>query len=511
MNLANHMIQAGNAYRAYPATALGTTVLHNYGDIANRVSRLAAALVNRYEMQPGDRVALVLENCPEYLELLYAAWHAGLVVVPVNAKLHRKEFAYILKNSAASLCFVSKKTRESIEPLLGETLNAIVDVASDEYGEMLQFEPATMVSRDPDDAAWLFYTSGTTGQPKGAILSHRNLTTMCECYFTDVDPVEPWSAILHAAPMSHGSGLYGLAYVMKGGCHVIPESRGFDVGEVYQLIEHWPGVSFFAAPTMVKRLLDYTEDTDTRNLKAIIYGGGPMYVEDCLAGLERFGFKMTQLYGQGESPMTITALNVRHHADNKHPRYLQRLASVGVAQSAVDVRVADDDGVSLKAGVVGEILVRGASVMSGYWNNPEATAETIRDGWLHTGDYGVFDEDGFLTLKDRAKDLIISGGSNIYPREVEEVLLQHPTVSEVSVIGRPDREWGEVVVAYIVTAGDNAIDVQSLDLHCKNEIARFKRPKHYYQVDSLPKNNYGKVLKTELREYDQGQSHETTE
>jgi long-chain acyl-CoA synthetase len=253
-------------------------------------------------------------------------------------------------------------------------------------------------------------------------------------------------------------------------------------------------------------LLDYTEDTDTSNLKAIIYGGGPMYVEDCLAGLERFGFKMTQLYGQGESPMTITALNVSHHADNKHPRYLQRLASVGVAQSAVDVRVADDDGGSREAGVVGEILVRGASVMTGYWNNPEATAETIRDGWLHTGDYGVFDEDGFLTLKDRAKDLIISGGSNIYPREVEEVLLQHPSVSEVSVIGRRDREWGEVVVAYVVTAGDNDIDVESLDSHCRNEIARFKRPKHYYQLASLPKNNYGKVLKTELREIDQARS-----
>lgn len=502
MNLASHMIRAGSAFRAYPATASGTTVLRNYGDVAKRVTHLAAALINHYELQPGDRVALVLENCPEYLELLYAAWHAGLIVVPVNAKLHQKEFDYILKNSEASLCFVSQKTRGSVEPLLGKALKAIVDIASDDYADLFQFEPSAMVSRQADDAAWLFYTSGTTGQPKGAVLSHQNLATMCECYFADVDPVAPWSAVLHAAPMSHGSGLYGLAYVMKGGCHVIPESRGFDVEEVYRLIEHWPGIAFFAAPTMVKRLLDFKEETDTSNLKAIIYGGGPMYVEDCLAALVRFGSKMTQLYGQGESPMTITALNASQHADNDNPRYMQRLASVGKAQSAVDVRVADESGASLKAGAVGEILVRGNSVMTGYWNNPIATAETIRDGWLHTGDFGVFDEDGFLTLKDRAKDLIISGGTNIYPREVEEVLLQHPTVSEVSVIGRPDREWGEIVVAYVVTADRDNIDVESLDDHCKSEMARFKRPRHYCQVAALPKNNYGKVLKTELRKID---------
>lgn len=502
MNLANHMIRAGNAYGAYPATALGTTVLHSYAEVADRVARLASALVNRYELKPGDRVALVMPNCPEYLELLYSAWHAGLIVVPINAKLHRKEFDYILANSEARLCFVSEKTRAAIEPLMGGTLEAIVDVGSAEYQNLFQNEPCPVVARDADDAAWLFYTSGTTGQPKGAVLSHRNLTAMCDCYFTDVDPVEPWSAILHAAPMSHGSGLYALAYVMKGGCHIIPDSRGFDVAEVYQLIEQWPGVAFFAAPTMVKRLLDYPEETDTRNLKAIIYGGGPMYVEDCLAGLERFGPKLTQLYGQGESPMTITALNADQHADTEHPRWMERLASVGVAQSVVVVRIADEQDNWLSEGDVGEILVRGDSVMNGYWKNPDATEETLRNGWLHTGDYGVLDDDGFLTLKDRAKDLIISGGTNIYPREVEEVLLQHPQVSEASVIGRPDREWGEIVVAYIVSRDGSEIDTATLDARCRNEIARFKRPRDYRQINELPKNNYGKVLKTELRKLD---------
>lgn len=501
MNIATHMVRAGGDYAAYPATARGTTVLHCYGELADRVARIAGAFVDRYSLRPGDRIALILRNCPEYLEILYAAWHAGLVIVPINAKLHAKEYKFILDDCDARLCFLPAKILDAVAQITNESLHCLA-VDGSEYQALLSNEPRTIVPCDASADAWLFYTSGTTGQPKGAVLSHRNLQTMCDCYFADVDPVEPWSAILHAAPMSHGSGLYALAYVMRGGCHVIPESPGFDPAEVFHLIEHWPGIAFFAAPTMVRRLTNHPETTDTSNLKAIVYGGGPMYVEDCLAGLQRFGPKLTQLYGQGESPMTITTLNAAMHADADHPRYLQRLASVGVAQSAVEVRVANRDGVDLPHGQVGEILVRGASVMSRYWNNAQATAETLRDGWLHTGDCGVLDDDGFLTLKDRAKDLIISGGSNIYPREVEEVLLQHPRIAEASVIGRSDREWGEVVVAYIVSSDGADIDTTELDALCKAEIARFKRPRHYCQIQALPKNNYGKVLKTELRERD---------
>ncbi len=503
MNLAKHMIRAASDYAAYPATARGTTVLHTYGDVADRVQRLSAAMLTHFKLQPGERVALILMNCPQYLELLYACWHSGLVVVPVNAKLHSKEFEFILNDCAVSLCFASQSLATSIATLDAVGNIPLIDIDSDTYTSLLEFEPQSMRSRQPDDAAWLFYTSGTTGQPKGAVLSHRNLETMCQCYFTDVDPVPPWRAILHAAPMSHGSGLYGLAYVIRGGCHVIPESGGFDVAEIYSLIEHWPGIAFFAAPTMVKRLLDYPAITDTRNLKAIVYGGGPMYVEDALAGIKRFGPKLTQLYGQGESPMTITSLNAGMHADKNHPRFLQRLGSVGLAQSDVEVRVADANDNSLPSGEVGEILVRGDSVMSGYWGNPSASEEALRNGWLHTGDFGVLDHDGFLTLKDRAKDLIISGGSNIYPREVEEVLLKHARVAEVAVIGRADREWGETVLAFVVSNDGSDIDAAELDELCKTQIARFKRPRHYIQLTALPKNNYGKVLKTELRQLDQ--------
>jgi long-chain acyl-CoA synthetase len=228
-----------------------------------------------------------------------------------------------------------------------------------------------------------------------------------------------------------------------------------------------------------------------------------MYLADALAALERFGPRFAQIYGQGESPMTITLLSKQEIADREHPRWTERLASAGRPFAGVEVMVAGADNRPLPAGETGEILCRGDVVMPGYWTNPDATTATLRRGWLHTGDVGAFDADGYLTLKDRSKDVIISGGSNIYPREVEEILLEHERVQEVSVIGRPDPEWGEVVVAYVV--GD--ADRKELDAMCLNGIARFKRPKDYVFVPGLPKNNYGKILKTELRELDAEKLH----
>ena len=370
MNIAIHMKRSGSAFAEYPAVAKGTTILRTYNEVAERVSRLAFALTKHFKLEQGDRVALTMSNCPEYLEILYAGWHAGLVTVPVNAKLHQNEFAHILEDSQARICFATTDVVEKIAPLVGETLEAIVDVSAQDYQQLLKCDPLPIVSREPRDPAWLFYTSGTTGKPKGAVLSHHNLRASSFCYFADVDQESPWRAILHAAPMSHGSGVYALAHVMQASCHVIPETGGFDVEEIYNLIESWPAAVFFAAPTMVKRLLDHPVDTDTTNLKTIIYGGGPMYLEDCLAGLERYGPKLAQLYGQGESPMTITALSSRIHAEKDHPRWLQRLSSVGTPQSAVQVRVANTEGDWLPTGEVGEVLVRGESVMNGYWRNP---------------------------------------------------------------------------------------------------------------------------------------------
>jgi long-chain acyl-CoA synthetase len=225
-----------------------------------------------------------------------------------------------------------------------------------------------------------------------------------------------------------------------------------------------------------------------------------MYVEDIRRALRVMGPRFVQIYGQGETPMVATALSRRHLLEDHHPRYLERLASVGVAQTPVEVRVVNEGGELLPEGEIGEVLVRGDTVMAGYWRNPEATVQALRDGWLWTGDLGCLDADGFLTLKDRSKDLLISGGSNIYPREVEEVLLTAPGVSEVAIVGAPDPEWGEVVVAHVVVKEGMSLTADMLDAHCLERIARFKRPKRYEFVGELPKNNYGKVLKTVLRE-----------
>jgi long-chain acyl-CoA synthetase len=483
--------------------ARGADVLWRYGELAGRAARLAGALRDRYGLEPGDRVALVMHNCPEFLELLYACWHAGLAAVPVNAKLHPLELRFILEHSAARLCFATPEQAGAIAAETGDLpgLRELVDVQAPAYCSLARSEPIDMVERGPDDLAWLFYTSGTTGRPKGAMLSHRNLLAMTLCYFADVDSIAPGDCMLHAAPLSHGSGLYGLPHLAAGVCQVIPESGGFDPAEIFELLPARPGATLFAAPTMVKRLVEHpaAEGAEIAHLKTMIYGGGPMYLRDLKRGQARFGQVFAQIYGQGESPMTITALSKAEHADSGHPRHEARLASAGRAQTAVEVRVADPAGRALPPGELGEVLVRGDSVMLGYWNDPQASAATLEGGWLHTGDMAVFDDDGFLTLKDRSKDLIISGGANIYPREVEEALQSHDQVRECAVIGRPHPEWGEEVVAFVVARSGQAVAEAALDAHCLARIARFKRPRSYRFVEALPKNNYGKILKTELR------------
>jgi long-chain acyl-CoA synthetase len=302
--------------------------------------------------------------------------------------------------------------------------------------------------------------------------------------------------------MSHGAGLYALPYLLRGARHVVPESGGFEPEELIALSRRVGRLALFAAPTMVRRLVDGVAHAgaDASGFCTIVYGGGPMYVEDIRRALDTMGPRFVQIYGQGESPMTITALSRDALADRTHPRWLARLASVGTAQSLVELRVADAAGRALPAGETGEVLVRGDTVMAGYWGAPDASARALRDGWLWTGDLGALDAEGYLTLKDRSKDMVITGGSNVYPREVEEVLLAHPAVSEVAVVGEPDPEWGETVVAFVVAPQPGTVDLRAeLDALCLSRIARFKRPKRYVLIDALPKNNYGKVLKTELR------------
>ncbi|WP_059018962.1 AMP-binding protein [Mycobacterium sp. M26] len=485
VNIFATLDQAAARFGDDGAVFCGERRMHSWNELRDRALRLAATLRATYPA--GTRIALASENRPELVELFYAVWAAECVVVPINFKLHPREMDQILQDCDAATVFASPKIGASLQPL---TATPVEVIDSPGYRDRLGAAPTAVPSTDPAALAWLFYTSGTTGRSKGAMLSHRNLMAMTVAHLADIDHPDEHCSLVHAAPMSHGSGLYIAPYVLRGARQVIPASGAFDLGEFLDLCSHHPGSSAFLAPTMIARLVD-TGRPRPAALRTIVYGGGPMYVESLKRAMAAYGPVFAQIYGQGESPMTITGLRRADHESGDDAV----LGSVGYPRSGVQVRVLGADGTPAPVGQIGEIVCRGDVVMSGYWNNPAATTDTLRDGWLYTGDLGSFDSHGYLTLRDRSKDVVISGGSNIYPREVEEILLEHPGVAQACVVGAPDQEWGEVVVAFVV----GSVSEAALDAHLLDRIARFKRPKRYVFVEDLPKNAYGKVLKRELR------------
>ncbi len=496
MNLS--MLLRTSALRLPRAPAVSSDdVALSYGAFEDQVGRLANGLKSKLDLAPGSRVGIGMENCGTYLVILYAIWRAGLVAVPMNSKLHAKEMSFILSNAQCRLCFASPEIADRLAEIGGDL--PPVEVVSGALPRRLVADtPITSVSSAPDDEAWLFYTSGTTGRPKGAVLTHRNLLFMSHCYYADIDQVDERDVKIHAAPLSHGSGLYALPHIARGS-HQIVLGGSFDPDQIYALLAKHRNVTLFGAPTMVTRLVNHPAagSAAVDNLRTLYFGGAPMYVEDLKQALELFGPRLTQIYGQGESPMTITSL----------PKHLlgmdgvsdEVLASTGFARTGVEVKVVDDQGRTLPPGEIGEVITRSDCVMRGYWNNPEANAKALREGWLWTGDLGAMSADGYLILKDRSKDLIISGGSNIYPREIEEVLLTHPGVIECAVVSRPHKDWGEEVIAFVQIRPGHEVSDAALDETCLNNIARYKRPRAYYRLPALPKNSYGKILKTELR------------
>ena len=497
MNLFRLLGQSADCWPSRAAVFFGMELVWTYAQLRERALRLANGLRSHYA--PGERIAIVSQNCPEYVESLFAIWAAGLVAVPVNAKLHVREIAEIAADCRPVAVLASPKIASAIREASLPPLVAcdLIAFATDAYCRLLDRLPGEIAEVAGDDLAWIFYTSGTTGRSKGAMLSHRNLLAMTISHLADVDDIDESHSQIQAAPMSHGSGLYLLPYVARGAAQVIPASGAFQPEEFLDLCDGHSNCGAFLAPTMVQRLrrTAAARPAAPTNLRTIVYGGGPMYVEELRKAIATFGQVFVQIYGQGESPMTITWLpRDDHRADDPAV-----LGSVGRARTGTEVRVVDEEGDEVAHGQTGEIVCRGDIVMRGYWGNVTASQETLRSGWLRTGDIGSFDARGYLTLRDRSKDVIISGGSNIYPREVEEVLLRYQGVAEACVVGEPDPEWGESVVAFVVRETGSVVREVDLDAHCLEQIARFKRPARYQFVASLPKNSYGKVLRRELR------------
>jgi acyl-CoA synthetase (AMP-forming)/AMP-acid ligase II len=508
MNIGDLLTRSAHCYPDRLGIAYGARK-ETYAQFNARANRVANAL-SHLGLGLGDNVALLMNNCPEMLESMFACFKAGFGAVPINFRLHPSEYAYIIDHSHAKAVILTSEFNADVLNVRDRInqANHLITVSGAE-GELLDYEKLISQASEhrddgetgPDDVAWLFYTSGTTGQPKGAMLTHRNLMVMTLAYYADYGSLGPEDAVLHAGPLSHGSGLYALPNVAQGAANVILEAKSFDPELVFRTVQEYQITNMFAAPTMVNLMVasPAMDDFDFSSMKSLIYGGGPMHVEHLREAMHRLGPCMTQLYGMGETPMTITYLPRRDHLLEGNELQMGRLASAGFARTGVDVRVVDANEAQVVSGGIGEVVVRSDVVMRGYWQDPRATAGALRGGWLHSGDLGYMDEQGYLFLMDRSKDMIISGGENIYPREVEEAIIKHPAVREVAVIGVPDPKWGEAIKAVVVLTPGTRISDEELIAFCKDRIASYKKPRSVDFVDDLPKNNYGKVLKRDLK------------
>lgn len=488
-------------------------VRRTFRDLNTRVNRLANGL-RRLGIRKGDRVGMLLRNCCEFIEIDFALSKTGIVRVPLNARLTGSDHEYMLNDSGSNTLIFGEgftETIQAIKPNL-KTVKEFIRVPEGlskenaldalDYEDLIKNSPPNESSEDieEEDLHTLFYTSGTTGKPKGAMLTQKSWANVAINLILDYGPVTEDDVILNTQPLSHGAGFFVLPYFIKGATNVlIPE---FKPSIVFETIEREKVTVLKLVPSMLYQLMEAPEKTqhDISSLHSIIYGGSPIAVPRLVEAIQFFGKKLIQLYGQAEAPMCISTLSKEDHIVEGTEEVVKRLSSAGKPCVNVEVRIVDENGRDVKAGEVGEVIVRGYHLMKGYWNLPEATAEVLKDGWVHTGDLGYFDSRGYIFLVDRKRDVIISGAFNIYPKEIEDVIVTHPKVKEVAVIGIPDEKWGEAVKAVVVPKEGAQVTEQEIIDHCRDHMASFKKPKSVDFVKELPRNPYGKVLKTVLRE-----------
>ncbi len=479
-----------------------------FSQLKDRVYRAANALLSI--ARPGDRIAVLGENCHQYVELYLAAPCAGMILVPVNYRLAEREMASIINDSGARVLIVLDDYADRAESLRSDIpdVEHFLYIGKPPLG-MIDYENFSArfplhkpdTTQTQDDTAWFIYTSGTTGSPKGVMITHKNAIST----FFSLARSRNYSSddvSLFNLPLFHVGCCTVLTLLSCGA--TVHLMKKCDPQHALSIIEKEKISVTIFAPTMFNFLLRQPEidKYDTSSLRQIAYGTSPMPVELLREGIERFGNLFYQSYGLTESTGPITALKPEEHIIQGPEKLVRRLSSCGKEMMNVKARVVDEKGSDVKPdGQMGEIVVRSDSVMKGYWNQPEATAETIVNGWLHTGDMAWVDEDGYIFITDRQKDMILSGGENIYPREVEEVIYRHPSVMEAAVIGYPDQAWGESVRAVIkLKEGSAATEEEIIEL-CRANLAGYKKPRSVLFVqEELPKNPTGKILRKALRE-----------
>ncbi|MDS9469463.1 acyl-CoA synthetase [Paracoccus sp. MBLB3053] len=506
MNLATFLTQAARRDPDGTALVMADTIW-SWSEFERRTDALAFALQSELGLRKGDRVLCQSQNCLEMMQAMFAVWRAGGVWVPANFRQTPEEVAYLTEASGARFMFCNATfpghataCRLACPELTvlsfggSDFAPAIEDITSRSSGQR-----PIIAEVDRDDPCWFFFTSGTTGRPKASVLTHGQMSFVVTNHLADLMPgLTSDDASLVVAPLSHGAGVHQLTQVARGVKTVLMPSEKFEVATVWELVREWRVSTMFTVPTILKLMVEHPSvaAADTSSLRYVIYAGAPMYRVDQQQALRVLGKVLVQYFGLGECTGNITVLPAHLHEAEDGPT--ARIGTCGHARTGIEIQIQDDEGHELPPGQTGEICCIGPAVFAGYYQNPEANAKSFRNGWFRTGDLGHLDEQGFLYITGRQSDMFISGGSNVYPREIEEKILTHPAINEVAVLGLPDPLWGEVGWAVCVASGP--VQEDELAEFLDGKLSRYKMPKRFLFWDALPKSAYGKITKKMIRE-----------
>ncbi|WP_027210398.1 acyl-CoA synthetase [Burkholderia sp. WSM2232] len=509
MNLGNLLTDAARRHADQPGFIHAGRSM-SWHEINTRVDSVAHGL-SRLGVGKGDRILVHSRNNIALFESAWVAFKLGAVWVPTNCRITATEAAYLGESSGAKVMIYEAGFDAHVDAVHAASteLKHVVAIGKPRVGELdyemlarqMNAPPFAAVDVDRDDPLWFFYTSGTTGRPKAGVLTHGQMAFVLTSHIADLMPgLTHESRSLVVAPLSHGAGIHAMVNVARAAASVLPASEKLDPEEAWALVEKYQVDNMFTVPTIVKMLTEHESVSryDHSSLKYVIYAGAPMYREDQKHALRTLGNVLVQYYGLGEVTGNITVLPASlHRADDDSAD--ARVGTCGYARTGMEIGILDDEGHRLSAGASGEICVRGPAVFIGYYNNPEANAKAFRYGWFHTGDLGHLDEEGFLYITGRSSDMYISGGSNVYPREVEEAILTHKAVQEVAVVGMPDAKWGEIGVAVVVLREGWALEEEALLAHLEPHLARYKWPRRCVFWEALPKSAYGKIVKKDIK------------